>query len=294
MLKGSLKSSITKNAKHAKMLESVVVHLILIIAVLITVYPVAWVIGVSFRDDNSLGGTKIFPDEPTLKNYNTVTSEKYDNGNSKFLVWLMNSLITSIGTTILGLVLATTAAYAYSRYDFKLKKTSMMSFLVVQMFPGVIILVPFYIMIATLGLMNSYIGLILMYSVTVLPLCVWMTKGFFDTIPKDLEEAAYIDGCSQFGAFWKIILPLSKPALAVTALFAFMSSWTEFILAYTFMTSDEMYTLAVGINQYVTPTHTEWGSFAAMAVLVSIPVVIMYIAFQKYLISGLTAGGVKG
>ncbi len=289
-----MKNAFKKGPQRAKTLESLAVHAILIISVLITVYPVAWVVGVSLKEDNSLSGTKIFPDNPTMKNYNAVTSEKYDNGNSKFLVWLGNSLITSIGTTLLGLVLATTAAYAFSRYDFKLKKPSMMSFLVVQMFPGAIILVPFYIMISTLGLMNSYAGLILMYSVTVLPLCVWMTKGFFDTIPRDLEEAAYIDGCSQFQAFWKIILPLAKPALAVTALFAFMSAWTEFILAYTFMTSDEMYTLAVGINQYVTPTHTEWGSFAAMAVLVSVPVVIMYIAFQKYLISGLTSGGVKG
>ena len=170
----------------------------------------------------------------------------------------------------------------------------MFAFLLVQMFPGVIILVPYFLVMKALGLLNTSLGLILAYSVTALPLCVWMLKGFFDTVPRELEEAALVDGCSQTQVFWRIVLPLSLPAVAVTALFSFLAAWNEFLLALTFNTSEEMYTLPVGLASLISSTGQAWGDFAAASLLVSLPVVVLFIAFQRFLIEGLSAGGVKG
>ncbi len=169
----------------------------------------------------------------------------------------------------------------------------MFSLLLVQMFPGVIILVPYFMVMKSLGLLNTWLGLILAYSVTALPFCVWMLKGWFDTVPVDLEEAAALDGCGQFGIFWRIILPLSLPAIAVTALFSFLAAWNEFLLALMFNQSPDMYTLPVGLAFSITQAQ-KWGDFAAMSLLVSLPVVILFIIFQKSLIQGLSSGGVKG
>ena len=146
----------------------------------------------------------------------------------------------------------------------------------------------------TLGLLNTSAGLILAYSVTALPLCVWMLKGYFDTIPRELEEAARIDGCTQFQVFWKIIIPLSLPAIAVTSLFSFLAAWNEFLLALTFNTSNDNYTLPVGLASFISPTKQLWGDFAALSIIAAIPIVLLFIVFQKYLINGLTAGSVKG
>ena len=170
----------------------------------------------------------------------------------------------------------------------------MFSFLLVQMFPGIIILVPYYLVMKTLGLLNTSMGLILAYSVTALPLCVWMLKGFFDTVPRELEEAALLDGCNQAQVFRRVILPLSLPAVAVTALFSFLAAWNEYLLALTFMSDNEKYTLPVGLASMVMSKNPMWGDFAAASLLVSIPVVILFVVFQRFLIEGLSAGSVKG
>jgi len=162
------------------------------------------------------------------------------------------------------------------------------------MFPGVLMLIPLYIIMQKLGLLNAKIGLILVYSTTAIPFCVWMLKGYFDTIPKSLEESALIDGASRFTIFWRIMLPLAMPAIAVTGLFSFMTAWNEFLLAYTFMNDPLAYTLPVEIQQYVGDQKVQWELFAASSVIVSIPVMALFYALQRFLVGGLTAGAVKG
>jgi arabinogalactan oligomer/maltooligosaccharide transport system permease protein len=162
------------------------------------------------------------------------------------------------------------------------------------MFPGVVMLIPLYILLDKLGLLDSLAGLALVYSTTSVPFSVWMLKGYFDTIPTDLEEAAALDGCSRFQTFVWVILPLARPALAVVALFSFMTAWNEFILAATLMGDQRSYTLPVVLQQYVDNYGTEWGHFAAGSILVSIPVMVLFFALQKHFVEGLTAGSVKG
>ena len=264
-------------------------HAILVFLSALIIVPVLWILDTSFSPGNSLTSSNGF-------NTGDWTTEHFNNilSSDEFYLWVKNSVIVSIGTTILGLSIAIPAGYGFSRYNFYGKKSIMFSFILVQMFPGVIIIVPYFILMKTLGLLNTSIGLIFAYSVTALPLCVWMLKGYFDTIPRELEEAARIDGCSQFKVFWKIIIPLSLPAIAVTALFSFLAAWNEFLLALTFNTSNDNYTLPVGLASFISPTKQLWGDFAALSIIAAIPIVVLFIVFQKYLINGLTAGSVKG
>ena len=162
------------------------------------------------------------------------------------------------------------------------------------MFPATLLLLPLYVILDKLGLLNSLVGLVLVYSTTAIPFCVWTLKGYFDTLPRELEEAARIDGASQWMIFRKIILPLARPGIAVTALFSFMTAWNEFIMASTFMTDESKFTLPVLIQSSVGQFSSDYGLFAAGAVVTSIPVMIAFYVLQKYLVGGLTAGAVKG
>ena len=170
----------------------------------------------------------------------------------------------------------------------------MISLLTTQMFPATMLLLPFFILLSKLGLINSYIGLIIIYSSTALPFCIWQMKGYYDTLPAALEESARLDGCSQFQAFYKIILPLSSPALVITALFSFMASWNEYVVAAIVLQDPELYTLPLGLKSFQASLATQWGLYAAGAVVVSIPVTILFISLARYLVSGLTMGSVKG
>src|SRR6185312_4110220 len=196
--------------------------------------------------------------------------------------------------TAVGVVLSCTAAYALSRFSFPGRKAGLTTFVVVQMFPSTLLIMPLYVVLDKLGLLNSITGLVLVYSTTAIPFCVWTLKGYFDGLPRELEEAARIDGASAWLIFRKIILPLARPGLAVTALFSFMTAWNEFILASTFMTSESRYTLPVLIQSTVTEHSANYGLFAAGAIVTSLPVMVAFYVLQRYLVGGLTAGAVKG
>lgn len=276
--------------KRKYIFKKILIHAFLAFWVLLTLYPILWVIKISLSPGRSLITTSLslIPDQFTLANFQSVIFGR------PFFRWFLNSSICAAGTTALGVFLACTAAYAYSRFRFPGRREGMMAFLITQMFPGTLMIIPQFILMAKLGLLNHLIGLIVIYSTTAIPFCVWILKGYFDTIPVDLEESALIDGASRNQAFWYVILPLARPAIAITALFSFMTAWNEYILAATFMQSELNYTLPVGLRMMVGEFASDWGLFAAASLLISIPVVALFMSLQKYLISGLTAGAVKG
>jgi arabinogalactan oligomer/maltooligosaccharide transport system permease protein len=204
-----------------------------------------------------------------------------------------NSALISLAVTILGLSLASTAGYILSRFNFIGKKTAMIGILTTQMFPATMLLLPLYIIISHLKLLNTYVGLIILYIATALPFCIWTMKGYYDTIPHSLEEAAMIDGCNRFSAFYKAILPLAAPALVITGLFSFMSAWSEYLVAAQILQDPRIYTLPLGLKQFQQNMSTEWGLYAAGSLVVTIPVVAIFMIANRWLVSGLTLGSVK-
>ncbi len=280
-------------------------HLFLLMMVVITVYPILWVLSVACSGQQSLAFADLPQDPGVLDRLRTIvpwpetisfTNFRDVFSQQPFGRWLLNSAIVAVATTLVGVFLASTAGYAFSRFRFPGRRGGMMSFLISQMFPGTLTLVPLYIIIVEwLELGSNFLGLILIYSTTAIPFCVWNLKGYFDTIPIELEESAKMDGASAVTIFYRIILPLSKPAIAVTALFSFMTAWNEFVLALTFMDKETMYTAPVGLRFFVGGyAEQQWGYFAAGSIVAALPVMILFLVLQRFLISGLTAGAVKG
>jgi arabinogalactan oligomer/maltooligosaccharide transport system permease protein len=276
-------------------LRTLLTHALLLLVTAATLYPVAWVVKMAVTPSQGFSASvSPWPEHPTLDNFRDVVSSRDLAGHWLFGRQLANSIIVAVAVTIVGLLLATSAAYALSRYRFVGRDTSLRAFLLSQMFPGVVTSIPLYVLLDHLGLLNRMAGLVLVYATTAIPFCVFMLKGYFDSLPRELEEAVLLDGGTRFTAFWRVALPLARPALAVTALFSFLTAWNEFILAATFINEPTKFTLPVALQRYVGDYSTEWGHFAAGALIVSLPVMALFFALEKYLVGGLTAGGVKG
>ena len=265
----------------------VLVHAALALVTAATLYPVLLVLKKAVEPGQEFA----LDPSPVPRD---VTGDHFSHilASSDFFVYAWHSLLVATATTVVGVSLACTAAYALSRFRFPGQRAGLAAFLLFQMFPAVLLLIPLYVLMDRLGLLDSLLGLTLVYATTAIPFCVWSLKGYFDTLPRELEEAARIDGASHFGVFFRIVLPLARPAIAVTALFSFMTAWNEFILAGTFMTS--RYTLPVMLHHYVGDYHAEWGHFAAAALLTSLPVMAIFYWLQRHLVAGLTAGSLKG
>ncbi|MGL6025300.1 MAG: sugar ABC transporter permease [Cetobacterium sp.] len=267
----------------------IAIYTVLIIFSLITLYPLLNVLSVALRPGDQLFSTslRIIPADATLDNFRKAIFD------TDLLIWLKNSLIISSMTAIIGVFISITAGYAFSRFSFWGRKVGMMTFLITQMFPAPMLLLPMFIILVKLKLMNSFLGLLIPYVAVSVPFSVWMLKGYFDTIPKSLEESAYIDGCKVWQVMYKIVLPISTPALAITGLFSFMTAWSEFVIARIILTSADKLTLPVGLVNLQGSFSAEWGTYSAAALITSVPVILLFVGLSKYLVGGLTVGGVK-
>jgi len=263
---------------------------VLTLFALFSIYPVLRVISISLRPGNRLlsRSLAIIPSHATLSSYYQLFFEE------PFLRWMMNSVVISFFVTLVGVGLAATAGYAFSRYQFRGRGASLIGIITTQMFPVTMLLLPLFIMLIKLGLYDSYLGLIIAYSATALPFTIWQMKGYYDTIPYSLEEAAMIDGAGPFYSFYRIILPLALPALAITALFSFMTAWSEYLVAAVLIQNRDLFTLPLGLKLFQSNMEVAWGLYSAGAVMVSVPVVIVFMLLSRWLVSGLTLGSVKG
>ncbi|MGW3663815.1 sugar ABC transporter permease [Streptomyces sp. NPDC005141] len=268
---------------------SLVSHGILIVASLVALFPIAWLVYLSLGPDQDdyLHPERIW-DTMTFDNYSFVLQ------HTNFFEWMKSSLIVSLGTTVVGVMVAATTGYAVSRMRFPGYKKFMWVLLVTQMFPIAVLIVPMYQILSDLQLIDSYLGLILVYCSTAVPYSAWLLKGYFDTIPFEIDEAGRVDGLSPFGTFFRLILPLAKPGLAVAAFYNFITAFGEVAFASTFMLDDSKYTFAVGLQSFVSEHDAQRNLMAATAVLVAIPVSAFFYLVQKNLVTGLTAGGTKG
>ena len=258
------------------------------------VFPVYWMVNTSFQPNNEIRGSEIhfWPDNFTLRNYETVL---FDPGRTPFLPAAGNSLVITILTVIIALVFAFLAAVAVTRFRFKSRRTFIIAILVIQMIPGEAMIVSVFRVIDGWHLLNTIMGLTIVYIATVLPFTIWTLRGFVNGVPAELEEAAMIDGCSRAGAFWRVTFPLLAPGLIATGVFGFIQAWNEFIMALVLNARPESMTLPVWLRTFLVATGTtNWAAIMAGSTLMAIPVIIFFLIVQGRMTSGLVSGAVKG
>lgn len=274
---------------HRSPLASVGIHAALVLASFIAVFPVAWIALASLKPREQIDSLAPIV-EPSLDNYRQLLTQ------TDFIRWFGNSVIVAIFTMLVGIFMAATAGFAISRYNFPGKRPLMWVFLITQMFPVAILIVPIYAIMSALGLINTPASLVIAYCTVAVPFCTWMLKGYFDTIPRDLDEAGLVDGLGPFGIFWRVVLPLARPGLAVTAFYTFLTAWGEVAYASAFLNTNDRFTLAYGLQTFVPrpPTLPTWELLTPAAVLITIPAGIVFFFAQRHLVAGLTAGGTKG
>lgn len=276
------------------LLRSLVVKCILltllVILILWAVLPFLWMVSTAFKttEETYTSPPLWIPHHPTIKNFLYIVKR------GAFLTYFRNSVTVAVSTTVISIILSSLAGYSFSRFKFFGGHSLLLLFLITQMFPGALLIIPLFQIIKFLKLLNTLYALILSHITFSLPLCTWLMKGFFDQIPRELEEAAMIDGCSRISAMIYIIFPLAFPGIIAASIFSFIGSWDEFIFALTFTSSDEVRTLPIGLQRFIGSYEIYWNHLGAASVLTTIPVIILFLFIQKYMVKGLTAGSVKG
>jgi ABC-type maltose transport system permease subunit len=290
---GRSSSSIKRNKRIALAFRILLAIVMLIFAL----FPIVWIFSASINPSGSLIGQSLIPQNPTWDNYRYL----FNNNQHPFPLWMWNSLKLSVLTTFLALVITVLAAYAFSRFRFNGRRQLLQSVLLIQVFPNFLNMVALFIILTQLGDyiprigLNTHMGLLLLYLGGTLGANTWLMKGYFDSIPRDLDEAATVDGAGPFQTFWLVILPLVRPILVVVGLLIFISTYSEYVLARIVLTDKFQYTLSVGLNLFIFNQFGQrWGVFSAGALIAALPVVIVFLIFQRYLVGGLTSGAVKG
>ncbi|GEM02207.1 arabinogalactan oligomer / maltooligosaccharide transport system permease protein [Halolactibacillus halophilus] len=277
--------------KTKNTLELVAMYAIIALVFVIIMYPLLWAFGMSLNPSSNLYGASLIPENWSFVHYEWL----FTNPRSNYLTWYKNTLIVSLSVATVGTLLVSFTAYAFSRYRFRGRTYGLYAFLLLQMFPVLMAMVALYILLNTIGLLDSLLGLIIIYIGGNIPMNAFLVKGYFDTLPKELDESAKMDGAGHFRIFFQILLPLAKPILAVVALFNFMNPFMDFILPRIILRSPENYTLALGLFNFVNDQFSNnFTRFAAGAILIAVPIASVYLFLQKYLISGLSAGATKG
>jgi arabinogalactan oligomer/maltooligosaccharide transport system permease protein len=284
--------------RPAGWLERIAVHAVLLAAVAVALYPVLWVVSLAFSGTASPEARALpLPQAPTLEHLYAVVGATTPGPDGE--MWLFgrqffNSLVVAGATAVVGVAIAIPTAYALARFRFVGKDAGVRALLATQMFPAVASAIPLYLILDALGLLNSRTGLVLCYASTSVPFAIFQLRAAFESIPIELEEAAMVDGATRRQAFVKVVLPVARPAIAVTALFAFMSAYNEFILAATLLDDASMFTLPVMLQHFIGEYDAQWEKFAAGALVVSLPVMALFYVVQRHLVAGLASGGVKG
>jgi len=263
---------------------------LLVILILWAVLPFLWMVSTAFKttEETYTSPPLWIPHHPTIKNFLYIVKR------GAFLTYFRNSVIVAVSTTVISIILSSLAGYSFSRFKFFGGHSLLLLFLITQMFPGALLIIPLFQIIKFLKLLNTLYALVLSHITFSLPLCTWLMKGFFDQIPRELEEAAMIDGCSRISAMIYVIFPLALPGIIAASIFSFIGSWDEFIFALTFTSSDEVRTLPIGLQRFIGSYEIYWNHLGAASVLTTIPVIILFLFIQKYMVKGLTAGSVKG
>ncbi|MFD1739841.1 sugar ABC transporter permease [Bacillus salitolerans] len=279
------------NPKTKSRIEVTVIYLFLFFMFIVIGYPLLWTIGLSLNPGTSLFSATMIPENWSLEHYKWL----FTDPSSDYLTWYKNSILVAIANAFFSVLITAFVAYAFSRYRFVGRKYGLYAFLVLQMFPSLMSMVALYILLNMIGLLDSLVGLTLIYIGGQIPFNAWLVKGYFDTIPKELDEAARMDGAGHLGVFFKIMLPLAKPILAVVALFNFMAPFTDFLLPRIVLRDPEKFTLALGLFNFINDQfNNNFTRFAAGSILIALPIAVVFLFLQRYLISGLTAGGTKG
>ena len=271
--------------------KAVALNLIFILLCLVALVPILYALSVSFSGKGAAlsGNLSFLPENPTLENYRAILFDQ------PFLLWMKNSLLLSAGTIFVSMLCAVPAAYAASRWRFRGRRGLLETLLVLNAFPQVLSLFALFRVLKTMGLLNRHIGLILIYAGSMCVFAIWNMKGYFDTIPVEIEDASKIDGAGDLQMILKIVLPLAKPASVVTCVMVLITVWNEYLFSTTFLLDSRTYSLAGGLYQLQSNDYSRsWPMFTAASILTSVPLLLIFFRVQKYMVSGLTAGGVKG